>query len=59
MDDINILLTNELRCLGCLVCPAVPGARQRDTSRQWDSSDEPFFCDRSEVEVVDQVVDLW
>ena len=45
-------------CLRCLVCPAVPGARQRDTSRQWDSSDEPFFCDRSEVEVVDQVVDL-
>ena len=39
-------------CLGCLVCPAVPGARQ------WDSSDEPFFCDRSEVEVVDQVVDF-
>ena len=59
MDDINILLTNELRCLGCLVCPAVPGARQRDTSRQWDSSDEPFFCDRSEVEVVYPVVDLW
>ena len=45
-------------CLGGLVWPAVPGARQRDTSRQWDSSDEPFFCDRSEVEVVYQAVDL-
>ncbi len=41
-----------LGCLGCLVCSAVPGARQRD------SSDEPFFCDRSEAEVVYQVVDL-
>ena len=52
-------------CMKCLGCPdrlAVPRARhprQRDTSRQWDSLDEPFFCDRSEVEVVDQVVDLW
>lgn len=35
------------------------GARQRDTSKQWDSSDEPFFRDWSEVEVVYQVVDLW
>ena len=45
-------------CPICLVCLAVPGARQRDTSRQWDSLDEPFFCDWSQVEVVYQAVDL-
>ena len=40
-------------CLGCLVCPAIPGARQRDTSRQWDNSDELFFCGVSLEDVAD------
>lgn len=48
-----------MKCPVCIVCPAVLRVRQRDTSIQWDNSDEPFFCDWSEVEVVYQVVDLW
>ena len=43
-------------CLGCLVCPAIPGARQRDTSRQWDNSDELFFCDPPCIEVFDDLI---
>ena len=41
---------------------SVPLSHRRDSetlSRQWDSLDEPFFCDWSQVEVVYQAVDLW
>ena len=52
----------------CFFVPFVPtvslsqGRDTRDSgtlSRQWDSLNEPFFCDWSQVEVVYQAVYLW
>ena len=51
--------------VGVSFVPSVSLSQGRDTrdsgtlSRQWDSLDEPFFCDWSQVEVVYQAVDLW
>ena len=65
--SVFIAETVPLRYCLCLVFEVSRVSRlsrypRGETARHFetvDCSDEPFFCDRSEVEVVDQVVDLW
>ena len=64
-DDYSVNLTvyiSHIIKFSKNVVSSVPLSHRRDSgtlSRQWDSLDEPFFCDWSQVEVVYQAVNLW